>query len=65
MGMCMGRNENSVVSWADKIHCGDVTLKNRVVMAAMTRVRCDKDGVPTDLVAKYYAQRAGAGLIIT
>jgi len=35
-------------------------------MAAMTRIRCDpKDGVPTDLVAKYYAQRAGAGLIFT
>ena len=35
-------------------------------MAAMTRLRCDpKDGVPTPLVAEYYAQRAGSGLIIT
>ena len=35
-------------------------------MAAMSRIRCDpKDGVPTDLVVKYYGQRAGAGLIFT
>jgi len=35
-------------------------------MAPLTRIRCDpKTGVPTDLVAEYYAQRASAGLIIT
>jgi N-ethylmaleimide reductase len=35
-------------------------------MAAMTRLRCDpKDGIPTPLMAEYYAQRAGSGLIIT
>ncbi|MGO4913070.1 alkene reductase [Leeuwenhoekiella sp. W20_SRS_FM14] len=45
---------------------GDITLKNRVVMAPMTRSRADNPGnVPTDIHVKYYTQRAGAGLIIT
>ena len=45
----------------------DITLKNRLVMAPMTRSRADNpDKVPTqDLEATYYAQRASAGLIIT
>ena len=41
-----------------------VTLKNRFVMPAMTRSRAPADGVPDDLAALYYAQRAGAGLVI-
>lgn len=39
-------------------------LKNRVVMAPMTRTRTMND-VPDDVVALYYAQRASAGLLIT
>jgi N-ethylmaleimide reductase len=39
--------------------------RNRIVMAPMTRCRSDAQGVPTDIVAEYYAQRASAGLIIT
>lgn len=41
-----------------------LTLHNRVVMAPMTRSRAI-DNVPNELMATYYAQRAGAGLIIT
>lgn len=44
---------------------GDITLPNRVVMAPMTRSRSGLHGVPTPLNATYYAQRAGAGLIVT
>ena len=45
---------------------GDLHLKNRIVMAPMTRSRANNPGnVPTDLIAKYYEQRASAGLIIT
>ncbi len=45
---------------------GSVTLKNRIVMAPMTRCRCDhRDAVPNDMVAEYYRQRATAGLIIS
>jgi len=40
------------------------SLKNRLVMAPMTRSRAIEN-VPTDLMAEYYGQRAGAGLIIT
>jgi N-ethylmaleimide reductase len=45
---------------------GDILLRNRVVMAPMTRSRADNpDNAPTDLIAEYYAQRSSAGLIIT
>lgn len=40
-------------------------LQNRVVMAPMTRSRADVNGVPGELVAEYYAQRAEVGLIVT
>lgn len=40
-------------------------LKNRVAMAPMTRARAGKDRVPTELMAKYYSQRAGAGVVLT
>ena len=40
-------------------------LRNRLVMAPLTRNRADADGVPGELAVEYYAQRATAGLIIT
>ncbi|HSO07917.1 MAG TPA: alkene reductase [Pelomicrobium sp.] len=40
-------------------------LRNRLLMAPMTRSRADDQGVPSELVPTYYAQRAGAGLIIS
>lgn len=40
-------------------------LPNRILMAPLTRGRATRDGVPTRLQADYYAQRAGAGLIIS
>lgn len=40
-------------------------LKNRILMAPMTRVKADDDWVPTQAMAEYYARRADAGLIIT
>lgn len=42
-----------------------LTLRNRVVMAPMTRSRTINGNVPNALMAEYYAQRAGAGLIVT
>lgn len=44
---------------------GPITLKNRMVMAPMTRCRAGDGDVPTPLMVEYYAQRATAGLIIT
>lgn len=43
---------------------GAIELKNHIVMSPMTRCRAIGN-VPNDLVAEYYKQRAGAGLIIT
>ena len=43
----------------------ELTLKNRVLMAPMTRCVCDDDLVPTEAMAVYYGRRAGAGLIIS
>lgn len=43
-----------------------LALRNRVVMAPMTRSRAENPGtVPNDLMAEYYGQRASAGLIIS
>lgn len=44
---------------------GPVSLKNRVVMAPMTRSRATAEHVPTPIMAEYYASRASAGLLIT
>jgi len=44
---------------------GPLTLPNRVVMAPMTRNRAGPGNVPGPLNATYYAQRAGAGLIVS
>lgn len=43
---------------------GSITLSNRIVMAPMTRSRAIKN-LANELIAKYYSQRANAGLIIT
>src|ERR1700720_3773213 len=44
---------------------GDLSLRNRVVMAPLTRLRAPPDThVPTNLQAEYYVQRASAGLIV-
>ena len=43
---------------------GDISLRNRFVMAPMTRSRAPQD-IATELTALYYAQRATAGLIVS
>ncbi len=44
---------------------GELSLKNRMVMAPMTRNRATPTGVPTSTMATFYAQRSSAGLIIS
>lgn len=46
------------------LRLGRLTLPNRLVMAAMTRSRATPKGVPGELSALYYAQRASMGLIV-
>jgi N-ethylmaleimide reductase len=49
----------------EKYKLGDINLKNRLVMAPMTRCRATDDGIVTPITVEYYVQRASAGLIIT
>ncbi|MGH8516533.1 MAG: alkene reductase [Panacagrimonas sp.] len=47
------------------VQVGDLQLKNRVIMAALTRTRAGTSHLANDLMAEYYAQRASGGLIFT
>jgi 2,4-dienoyl-CoA reductase-like NADH-dependent reductase (Old Yellow Enzyme family) len=47
------------------LQVGDLTLRNRIVMAPLTRSRSGVERTPDALVARYYAQRASAGLILS
>lgn len=62
-------NEHDFVDQAQDlfspIRLGALTLPNRIVMAPLTRNRAGAGNVPNELNAKYYTQRASAGLIIT
>ena len=49
----------------DPIRIGKIELKNRIIMAPMTRSRANDEGIQPPIAAEYYAQRASAGLIIT
>lgn len=48
----------------EPVQLGELRLRNRVVMAPMTRNRADASGVPTALMAQHYGARADAGLIV-
>lgn len=54
-----------MTSLFDRHQLGALALPNRVVMAPMSRVRGTADGLATDSMATYFAQRATAGLIIS
>lgn len=49
----------------EPIAVGAVLCPNRIFMAPLTRGRATRDHVPTEIMATYYAQRAGAGLIVS
>ncbi|MEQ5793186.1 alkene reductase [Paracoccus sp. NFXS7] len=52
-------------SMFEPVTLGAVTLRNRIVMAPLTRSRAGDARVPNDLMVEYYRQRAGAGLILS
>ena len=56
--------DDTMTTLFDPITIGDVTLKNRVVMAPLTRNR-SPGAIPNNLNATYYEQRATAGLIVS
>lgn len=49
----------------EETQLGNLTLKNRMAMSAMTRSRADINGVVGDITVQYYTQRVSAGLIFT
>lgn len=49
----------------DPLQLGSLTLANRIFLAPLTRARAGQQRVPNSLMAEYYRQRAGAGLILT
>ena len=49
----------------DPLVLGDWRLPNRVVLAPLTRTRASAGRVPNALMAEYYRQRAGAGLMLS
>jgi N-ethylmaleimide reductase len=59
------RSNSIVPSLMQPLSIDDLELKNRVVMAPMTRARAGADRIPNDSMTEYYAQRTGAGLIIS
>jgi N-ethylmaleimide reductase len=76
--LCRGGSNGSGVTMSNRVQAGAVasklfeayrlgslTLSNRFVMAPLTRNRAALGNVPSSLSAKYYAQRASAGLIIS
>ncbi|AWA29685.1 alkene reductase [Flavobacterium magnum] len=48
-----------------KTTLGKLTLKNKMVMSAMTRSRADSNGIVGESTVKYYTQRVSAGLLFT
>ncbi len=49
----------------EPLQMGDFELKNRIVLAPMTRGRAGAERIANELMAEYYFQRASAGLLIT
>jgi 2,4-dienoyl-CoA reductase-like NADH-dependent reductase (Old Yellow Enzyme family) len=57
-------DSSSIGAILQPFELGDLALPNRVVMAPLTRGRAGKERIPNAIMAEYYVQRAGAGLII-
>jgi 2,4-dienoyl-CoA reductase-like NADH-dependent reductase (Old Yellow Enzyme family) len=54
-----------MTSLFDPLQAGAFAMKNRVVLAPLTRCRASAGRVPNDMMREYYVQRASAGLMLT
>jgi N-ethylmaleimide reductase len=61
----MNDRPSATASLWNPIDVGDIPLPHRLAMGPMTRDRSTPEGVPTELNAEYYAQRASTALIIS
>src|SRR5690349_129302 len=59
------RQGTPMPSLLDPLTVGDWQLPNRVLLAPLTRTRASAGRVPNAMMAEYYRQRAGAGLMFT
>lgn len=59
-----GTTKNDLTHLLSPFDLRGLALRNRVVMAPLTRGRAGRERVPNDLMVEYYTQRATAGLII-
>src|SRR5271165_7106703 len=59
------KSPERIVMLFDAFSARSLHLKNRMVMAPLTRSRAVEANTPNALMAEYYAQRATAGLIVT
>jgi N-ethylmaleimide reductase len=62
---CSEQKDLPMTDLFSPLRIGTLDLPNRILMSAMTRTRATDDDVPTEVMAEYFAQRAGAGLIVT
>jgi N-ethylmaleimide reductase len=65
IGKSAGESIMAIYKLFEPLTMGDFELKNRIVLAPMTRGRAGAERVPNDLMAEHYYQRASAGLLIT
>lgn len=65
LGHLAYREMRNITPLLTPIKVGKYDLKNRVIMAPLTRRRATDDHVPTPIMKNYYAQRASAGMIIS
>ncbi|MGJ7917327.1 alkene reductase [Massilia sp. LXY-6] len=61
----MSTNTSQEVDLFSPYTFGPLQMRNRIVMAPLTRSRAEKGNVPSSMAVTYYRQRATAGLIIT
>jgi N-ethylmaleimide reductase len=61
----MSENATQPIDLFSAYTLGPLHLRNRIVMAPLTRSRAEADNVPSSMATTYYSQRASAGLIIT
>lgn len=61
----MNKRTNLMPTLFDSLQVGPLLLPNRIFMAPLTRSRAGSQRVPNALMAKYYRQRASAGLILS
>jgi N-ethylmaleimide reductase len=61
----MPKSESQHIDVFSAYQLGPLNLRNRMVMAPLTRSRAEADNVPSRMAVTYYSQRASAGLIIT